>query len=124
MVKEAEQQVGAAAKPCEAAIGLLADLRLGLRRGTLHAILDVAMTALLGVQLRGIRRQPLHVDLGVLAQEDLDHLGSVRLQPVPDDDLRPAHLAAEVLQDRKSTRLNSSHLGISYAVFCLKKKRK
>src|SRR5438045_8358456 len=26
-------------------------------------------------------------------------------------------------QDRKSTRLNSSHLGISYAVFCLKKKK-
>src|SRR5205807_10329286 len=28
-----------------------------------------------------------------------------------------------VLQDRKSTRLNSSHLVISYAVFCLKKKK-
>src|SRR5262245_62456063 len=28
------------------------------------------------------------------------------------------------LLDRKSTRLNSSHLGISYAVFCLKKKNK
>src|SRR5205814_4916888 len=27
-------------------------------------------------------------------------------------------------RDRKSTRLNSSHLGNSYAVFCLKKKRK
>src|SRR5882724_13225063 len=27
-------------------------------------------------------------------------------------------------QDRKSTRLNSSHLGMSYAVFCLKKKKK
>src|SRR5699024_5737388 len=27
-------------------------------------------------------------------------------------------------QDRKSTRLNSSHVSISYAVFCLKKKRK
>src|SRR5262245_62851682 len=27
-------------------------------------------------------------------------------------------------EDRKSTRLNSSHLGISYAVFCLKKKNK
>src|SRR5438045_9624579 len=26
------------------------------------------------------------------------------------------------IEDRKSTRLNSSHLGISYAVFCLKKK--
>src|SRR5256885_5644111 len=29
-----------------------------------------------------------------------------------------------VVQDRKSTRLNSSHLVISYAVFCLKKKKK
>src|SRR5688572_32559580 len=29
----------------------------------------------------------------------------------------------ERLQDRKSTRLNSSHSQISYAVFCLKKKR-
>src|SRR5947199_1526836 len=33
-------------------------------------------------------------------------------------------LVTKLLQDRKSTRLNSSHLGISYAVFCLKKKKK
>src|SRR5438552_17169249 len=32
--------------------------------------------------------------------------------------------AAAVLLDRKSTRLNSSHQIISYAVFCLKKKKK
>src|SRR5256885_5139535 len=31
--------------------------------------------------------------------------------------------SAEARQDRKSTRLNSSHLVISYAVFCLKKKK-
>src|SRR5699024_11671917 len=30
----------------------------------------------------------------------------------------------QVLKDRKSTRLNSSHVSISYAVFCLKKKKK
>src|SRR3989442_6587077 len=30
---------------------------------------------------------------------------------------------AQVPQDRKSTRLNSSHVRISYAVFCLKKKK-
>src|SRR5215510_16002349 len=29
-----------------------------------------------------------------------------------------------VVRDRKSTRLNSSHVAISYAVFCLKKKKK
>src|SRR5205814_4922278 len=31
-------------------------------------------------------------------------------------------IAESVAEDRKSTRLNSSHLGTSYAVFCLKKK--
>src|SRR3712207_8134722 len=40
--------------------------------------------------------------------------------PEPGD--RGVHLRA--LQDRKSTRLNSSHANISYAVFCLKKKNK
>src|SRR5256885_12404816 len=51
-------------------------------------------------------------------------------------DLRPKHLERIVTRtiafdelprafpDRKSTRLNSSHLVISYAVFCLKKKNK
>src|SRR3989442_5879889 len=32
--------------------------------------------------------------------------------------------AARAKRDRKSTRLNSSHVRISYAVFCLKKKKK
>src|SRR5215212_10393931 len=36
----------------------------------------------------------------------------------------PADLMVLSDQDRKSTRLNSSHLGISYAVFCLKKQIK
>src|SRR5690606_41160925 len=31
--------------------------------------------------------------------------------------------SSHIVQDRKSTRLNSSHVKISYAVFCLKKKR-
>src|SRR3712207_6884778 len=39
------------------------------------------------------------------------------------DQLRGGALPAEVPGDRKSTRLNSSHANISYAVFCLKKKK-
>src|SRR5690606_41640455 len=35
----------------------------------------------------------------------------------------PGELAHRFLRDRKSTRLNSSHVKISYAVFCLKKKK-
>src|SRR2546426_6553599 len=37
---------------------------------------------------------------------------------------RPATASSNRAKDRKSTRLNSSHLVISYAVFCLKKKKK
>src|SRR3712207_8466229 len=44
-------------------------------------------------------------------ERDLEHAAVVAL-----DELQP--------QDRKSTRLNSSHANISYAVFCLKKKKK
>src|SRR5438876_7258773 len=42
---------------------------------------------------------------------------------VADEDERADHPPSLVL-DRKSTRLNSSHPSISYAVFCLKKKRR
>src|SRR3712207_8154933 len=42
-------------------------------------------------------------------------------RPIQDGDYVSLDLAA---RDRKSTRLNSSHANISYAVFCLKKKKK
>src|SRR5690625_7110110 len=37
-------------------------------------------------------------------------------------DLPDTDMDMDVMEDRKSTRLNSSHVAISYAVFCLKKK--
>src|SRR5688500_19586033 len=50
------------------------------------------------------------------------------LFPVPDKWRASTRISAffdigNVFSDRKSTRLNSSHLVISYAVFCLKKKK-
>src|SRR2546430_8399363 len=44
--------------------------------------------------------------------------------PHPSTQHNPLPLHEHSLQDRKSTRLNSSHSQISYAVFCLKKKKK
>src|SRR5438132_9354631 len=46
--------------------------------------------------------------------------------PIPgnDDAIRSVKLiTSKIAEDRKSTRLNSSHTVISYAVFCLKKKK-
>src|SRR5690242_21533237 len=52
---------------------------------------------------------------------------AVRTTSIPPEGLehaiRIARRDAEVGPDRKSTRLNSSHMSISYAVFCLKKKK-
>src|SRR5688572_31705242 len=45
-------------------------------------------------------------------------------RPAPADFFRMMEDASGVDLDRKSTRLNSSHSQISYAVFCLKKKKK
>src|SRR5256885_2818206 len=45
-----------------------------------------------------------------------------RVDQIPSARLPPGPYAGDVRSDRKSTRLNSSHLVISYAVFCLKKK--
>src|SRR5690349_22287615 len=49
------------------------------------------------------------------------HRGALR-PAAGEGDVARRHRRAE--QDRKSTRLNSSHVEISYAVFCLKKKKK
>src|SRR5256885_6660222 len=50
------------------------------------------------------------------------HIGATRETPRPRLRGRACDRTADALvQDRKSTRLNSSHLVISYAVFCLKK---
>src|SRR5436305_5052223 len=43
---------------------------------------------------------------------------------LPPDDRREGQIRRALRPDRKSTRLNSSHVRISYAVFCLKKKKK
>src|SRR5256884_2782735 len=84
-------------------------------------IRDVAVT---GVQTCAlpIYRRPAASDRPV-ASPSTDRVNATALDP---EDLpleRGSHSSpAESVRDRKSTRLNSSHGYISYAVFCLKKK--
>src|SRR2546430_17714422 len=73
----------------------------------------------------------LHDALPILTLQAFHHaqpLACVALAPVTTDGQNAVavDLLADVLRgtaDRKSTRLNSSHSQISYAVFCLKKKK-
>src|SRR5690242_21014832 len=75
-----------------------------------HALGEDHRGGQLGLELLGLRREA--VDRGVdNARADGQH---------PDADRGQVTGGG----DRKSTRLNSSHMSISYAVFCLKKKKK
>src|SRR5690242_20929557 len=74
-----------------------------------------------------LRRPPRSTLFPTRRSSDLDRDGMARradaagMGPVA----RPLDAAPETAgdaEDRKSTRLNSSHMSISYAVFCLKKK--
>src|SRR2546421_7418729 len=66
--------------------------------------------------LVGSCRRQHHVELGGLGYGFGRRGGSVALG-------RRSHHGGRTRRDRKSTRLNSSHDQISYAVFCLKKKK-
>src|SRR3712207_7586640 len=50
--------------------------------------------------------------------------GTVQHSTITQPPRRAGVVAPGHIEDRKSTRLNSSHANISYAVFCLKKKKK
>src|SRR5205814_2515635 len=103
-----------------------------LRRGPLRAPLVVwsAMALVLLVGTRGLIRGGLP-EVGQLARFPghattfLRHFtAGWRYSGLGSDAPAPAAFGLLGVADRKSTRLNSSHLGISYAVFCLKKKKK
>src|SRR5690554_7173612 len=73
---------------------------------------DPLLEGVAGILFDEFHERSLEADLGLALALDAQ---SVR------DDLRLLVMSAT---DRKSTRLNSSHVRISYAVFCLKKKKK
>src|SRR5207249_6558445 len=77
-------------------------------------VVRMARAKALAVRERGVRLPVLAADTTVV----LDEIVCGK----PADEAES--LAMLERQDRKSTRLNSSHVSISYAVFCLKKKKK
>src|SRR5437870_6556896 len=77
----------------------------------------------------------LPISLGALSADHLAAISDAGIRALAASDtvavLLPATMVflgrraqAPARRDRKSTRLNSSHVAISYAVFCLKKKKK
>src|SRR3712207_6924842 len=72
------------------------------------------------------RSNPISADLAVMRPSLLPGLVAAARRNVDrgQPSVRLFEIGRRYLGDRKSTRLNSSHANISYAVFCLKKKKK
>src|SRR5690606_17030341 len=92
----------------------LGDLLAGLGIGALHV-----------VALEGLFGAGAHAAGHLAVVDHAAHEHGARTEQVPHahGGLLVHHAAQPQSLDRKSTRLNSSHVKISYAVFCLKKKR-
>src|SRR3712207_8345839 len=79
-------------------------------------------TTLFRSRALGADDERAQVRAGLLAAER-DHR-AVRADQREREDVVRGEAVLEAVRDRKSTRLNSSHANISYAVFCLKKNKK
>src|SRR5205807_10618878 len=104
---------------CEIAAGLV--LNVDRDHDELQVLLpDPAIHVLDG----GLGALPEGDFFGRQSELDADRIGHFPRDQTQRDRQRVAgaHAPHENVEDRKSTRLNSSHLVISYAVFCLKKK--
>src|SRR5207245_6375397 len=73
---------------------------------------------------RSLDRGELSARPGVGSVDDGDARHVLRGHEPRGRDHRLRHYPGQPREDRKSTRLNSSHGSISYAVFCLKKKKR
>src|SRR5207249_5751257 len=86
----------------------------GIRDRNVTGVQTCALPISARMRRFGDRRDVLHLEGQRARRFREDHLG---VGPYQRGD-------AGADQDRKSTRLNSSHVSISYAVFCLKKKKR
>src|SRR5256886_5537769 len=86
-----------------------------------EALTGIGIIGMTVSEVRGFGRQKGHTELYRGGEYTVDFLPKIKIEVVVPDHL--VDKVSEVIADRKSTRLNSSHSQISYAVFCLKKKK-
>jgi hypothetical protein len=98
MPKELENEIGTLAEPRKSAVYLRAAFVNARRRGIAELLFGSAVAALLGVQVRGGRREAFHMDRGVLGERLLHNKCAMRGVAVPDHDHRPGKMPPEMLQ--------------------------
>jgi len=104
MVEEAQDQVTAMTKASESSVGLIPDL-LGIFRGRAEEVsLHIAVASFFGIQVRGVARQHLDQDLGVLTQIGLHLSRAMDLQAIPNHEERTRDPAPEMPEEGNEVR--------------------
>ena len=96
--EESEDEIRAPAEASNAAIDLGAEVADAGGHSTAQVLLDMAMTSLVGIQIWGIGRKPVHFDLRMCAKILFDHRSAMRTEPVPNHDKGPRNIALEVAE--------------------------
>ena len=98
-MEEREDQIGTMAQPGKPPIDLLPNLPGVLRGRIQETSLHVALTPLLGIQVRGVARQLLHRNFGVLTEIGLHFRRAMDLQSIPDHQQRTREPSLEVPEE-------------------------
>ncbi len=98
MPEESEDEIGTSAEASKAAIHPCTEIADAAGQSIAQVLLDVAMAPLLGVQIGGIGRQPVHLDLRMRPDLCFDHRRAVGVEPVPDDDEGARNMALKVTE--------------------------
>jgi hypothetical protein len=98
MTKEPKDEIGSATESCKSTIHLGAEVGAVQRGSIAEVLFDIPVTPFLGVQIRCIRGQPFHRHCRMRSHILLDDHGSMRIQPIPDDDHRAGEVPLEMSQ--------------------------
>jgi hypothetical protein len=98
MSEESEDEIGTSAEASKAAIDPGTEFADVGGQRIAEVLRDVAMAPLLGIEIRGIGREPMHLDLRVRPNIFFDHRSAVGAEPVPDDDEGARNMALKVAE--------------------------
>ena len=98
MPEESKDEIRASAEAGKAAIDSGAEFARTGGLSIAQVLLDMAMAPLLGIQIRGIGRKPVHLDLRVPPQILFDHRRTMGAEPVPDQHQGAGNVSLEVTE--------------------------
>ena len=86
MSEESEDEVGSPAEASKATINACAEVADACRDSVAKVLFDIAMAPLFGIQIGGIGREPLDLDLRMRAKVLFDDSRAMGIKPIPDHD--------------------------------------